>query len=218
MSATIVIPFRGPWGAKSRLAPALAEPMRASLALSLYRHVLAEAISAGAAPVLVVTPSGEAASLAKRYGASVLRETAGSLNAAVTLAAKSLNAAGIERMAVIAADLPLLESDDIAALLGAGCCDVTIAPDRAGSGTNAMAVPVAPTAAGRFGFHYGHKSLAAHRREAARLGLAELLIDRAGLAGDLDTADDLALLDHSFVRLKPELRRAITRARKDLHV
>ena len=77
MSETIVIPFRGPWGAKSRLAPSLTEPMRSSLALSLFLHVLAEATTAGAGPVLVVTPSGEAASHARRFGVEVLRETAG---------------------------------------------------------------------------------------------------------------------------------------------
>ena len=209
MSQTIVIPFRGAWTAKSRLGPMLGDAMRASLASSLYAHVLAEAIDAGVGPVLVVTPSGEAAVLAQRLGADVLRETSGSLNAAVTMAARHLGGTQVERMALIAADLPLLEAEDVAVLVASGGAGIAIAPDRAGSGTNAMSLPVA----GGFAFHYGHRSLAAHRSQAARLGWPELLLARAGLAGDLDTVDDLALLDDSFVRLKPDLRRAIARAR-----
>ena len=72
-----------------------------------------------------------------------------------------------------------------------------------------MSLPVG----GEFTFHYGHKSLAAHRQQAARLGIGAALVDRPGLAADLDTVDDLAMLDDSFVRLGPDLRRAIARAR-----
>ncbi len=210
MSETIVIPFRGPRGAKTRLGQVLPEAVRESLALSLFRHVLSEVIDAGRGEVLVVTPSGEAASHAAAYGVGVLRETTGSLSAAANLARKTVAATGAMRMAIVAADLPLLSADDVIALLEAGRDGLGIAPDRSGSGTNAMVLP----AACPFSFRFGHKSLAAHRQQCVRLGLSDTLVGDVGLAADLDRPEDLALLDESFVRLSPDVRRAIIRARE----
>ncbi|MGE0628662.1 MAG: 2-phospho-L-lactate guanylyltransferase [Hyphomicrobiaceae bacterium] len=209
MNETIVIPFRGPRGAKSRLDAVLEDWVRESLAMSLFKHVLSEVIDAGCGRVLVLTNSPEAASHAGICGVDVLRETTGSLNAALAYARKSLMSSGAERMAVIAADLPMLGSQDVIALLDAGAGGFAIAPDKGGSGTNAIAVPVRAS----FTFRYGHKSLAAHRKQASRLGLAEALVGEIGLAADLDEPHDLALLSESYVKLSPRVRRAIARAR-----
>jgi 2-phospho-L-lactate guanylyltransferase len=208
MSETIVIPFRGPRGAKTRLDAVLPEDIRESLALGLFRHVLSEVIDAGRGDILVVTTSPEAASHASLYGVDTLRETTGSLNAALNMARKSLAASEGRRLAVIAADLPLLTSDDVLALLAASDDGLAIAPDRSGMGTNALALPAAIP----FTFRFGHKSLPAHRQQAARLNLDDVLVGDMGLAADLDQPSDLKLLNESFVRLSPKVRRAITRA------
>lgn len=87
---------------------------------------------------------------------------------------------------VIHADLPFLEADDIAALLvaaaEAGCA---VAPDRHGTGTNAVAL----REAGDFAFAFGEDSFARHL--AARPGAA--VVRRDGLAFDLDTPEDFDL-------------------------
>lgn len=87
---------------------------------------------------------------------------------------------------VIHADLPFLETDDIAALLvaaeEAGCA---VAPDRHGTGTNAIAL----REAGDFAFAFGEDSFARHL--AAWPGAA--VVRRDGLAFDLDTPEDFDL-------------------------
>lgn len=90
------------------------------------------------------------------------------------------------RTLVIHGDLPLLAGDEVADLIAAAeRAGAALAPDRAGVGTNALALAEARA----FTPAFGHRSLARHFEllpHAAR-------IDRPGLALDLDTPDDLAL-------------------------
>jgi 2-phospho-L-lactate guanylyltransferase (CobY/MobA/RfbA family) len=65
---------------------------------------------------------------------------------------------------------------------------VAIAPDRAGTGTNGLALRP-PDA---LGFAFGTDSLAAHREAAGDAGVALVEVHRPGLAFDLDTPADLA--------------------------
>ena len=69
-----------------------------------------------------------------------------------------------------------------------------IAPDRAARGTNALLV--APPLA--LGPGFGEESFARHRRLAERADLTLAIVERPGLALDLDTPADVALLlaDH----------------------
>ncbi len=90
-------------------------------------------------------------------------------------------------IAVFHADLPRLGAEDVAALLAAGerggCA---IAPDRHGTGTNALAI-----GDGRaFSFAFGADSFARHRAQA---GERFEIVTRPGLALDVDTPDDLRI-------------------------
>jgi 2-phospho-L-lactate guanylyltransferase len=84
---------------------------------------------------------------------------------------------------VIHADLPLLSVDDIAALLTGDGASSAIAPDRHGSGTNALAL-VEPRG---FDFAFGPNSFTRHC-VAAR---GARIVTRLGLGLDIDTAADL---------------------------
>lgn len=87
-------------------------------------------------------------------------------------------------MLVIHGDLPFVSVEDIAVILaeaGGGCA---IAPDRQGSGTNAIALSD-PTG---FGFAFGPDSFARHLTAAK--GQARV-VARPGLGFDIDTPDDL---------------------------
>ncbi len=64
---------------------------------------------------------------------------------------------------------------------------MAIAPDRAGAGTNALALR--PTSA--IPFRFGPGSHEAHRRAAEAAGLEVVTVERPGLAFDLDTPADL---------------------------
>ena len=68
--------------------------------------------------------------------------------------------------------------------------DVVAAPDRAGTGTNALLL----ARPGLIAYAFGEGSLAAHRAAAAASGLRFALCERAGLATDIDRPEDLALL------------------------
>jgi 2-phospho-L-lactate guanylyltransferase len=93
---------------------------------------------------------------------------------------------------VLPADLPLLDAEDVLAVLqeaGEGSSAV-ISPDGALSGTNALLIQppdVLP-------FAFGADSFEAHLGAARRRGLAVRVCERPHVAFDLDTAGDLASL------------------------
>ncbi len=105
-------------------------------------------------------------------------------------------AAGAGTLLIVFGDLPLLDADDVRNLLRRDAA-VVIAPDRHGSGTNALLLR--PHAAGpgehAFRFQFGEGSLDRHVAEAHRLGLDVATSVGAGTAFDLDTPDDLNVLD-----------------------
>jgi 2-phospho-L-lactate/phosphoenolpyruvate guanylyltransferase len=90
-----------------------------------------------------------------------------------------------ERLLVVHADLPLISTEDVDALLAASTNGVAIAADRHGLGTNAIALQ----APARFRFAFGVGSL---RRHLEAAGPAAQIVHRPGLALDVDTPDDLA--------------------------
>jgi 2-phospho-L-lactate guanylyltransferase len=65
---------------------------------------------------------------------------------------------------------------------------VAIAPDRAGTGTNGLVL----RPPGVIGFRFGKGSFALHLEEVERAGVPLVAVNRAGLAFDLDTPQDLA--------------------------
>jgi 2-phospho-L-lactate guanylyltransferase len=69
---------------------------------------------------------------------------------------------------------------------------VAIAPDRRGTGTNGLALHP-PNA---IPFRFGADSFAAHQEAAHAADLSVAVVQRRGLAFDLDTPDDL----HEWLR------------------
>jgi 2-phospho-L-lactate guanylyltransferase len=192
-----VVPLRDGRSGKTRLAQTLGADDRSRLVAALARHVVSTLASAGPVTrVVVVTadPEFAHAALADVVGdVEVLAQPAdrSGLNAALDVARERLVATDPEaRLLAVHADLPALTPDDVAALARVGG-PLALAPDRAGSGTNALLLD-RPGAA--FTFAFGLDSLAAHRAEARRLGWAPVEVDRPGLAVDLDTLRDWAVL------------------------
>jgi 2-phospho-L-lactate guanylyltransferase len=92
---------------------------------------------------------------------------------------------------VLPADLPLVTSEDIEALID--LVDpppaVILAPDRRRDGTNALlAFPPA-----LIEYAFGPSSYDRHRAEALAAGVRLAICDRPGLALDLDLPEDLGL-------------------------
>lgn len=193
MTDWLVIPFRGPEGAKSRLAPALDEAGRRALTVAMFERVLAATADCrrtnAGTEVLVLTPSSAAAAIARHAGARVLMEHTGALNAALEFARDTLRAEGTGSMTIVAADLADVTAADIHVLSDARGAGIAIAPDHTGRGTNALSLALDCG----LPFRFGTDSLTAHTAAAQRLALPVAVVRRPGLARDIDVPCDLPL-------------------------
>jgi 2-phospho-L-lactate guanylyltransferase len=188
----VVVPVKDLRNAKQRLAGVLAPAERHALFRAMLEDVMsALAASAGLAGILVVTRDAEARRLAEAYGARVLVEEANQGHtAASTLGARTLAQEGAAGMLQLPADIPLVTPDDVAALLQAHgpAPAVTLAPSRDRQGSNAVACSPPDLLPLRF----GDDSFFPHLERARGLGIEPRIVERRGLALDVDTPDDLA--------------------------
>jgi 2-phospho-L-lactate guanylyltransferase len=140
--------------------------------------------------VVVISPAAELQPLVEEAGARLVVQRGMGLNPGLDQARAAALADGVELLGVLHGDLPNLSSDDVRALLAAAgeTRAVAIAPDRGGTGTNGLALQPPEI----IGFRFGAGSLAAHREEALAAGIEPAMVQRAGLAFDLDTPQDLA--------------------------
>jgi 2-phospho-L-lactate guanylyltransferase len=189
-----VVPMRGIDSGKSRLSPVLDAAARARL----NRWLLARTLSVlrswhGDLRRCVVVSRCEAVfDLAHRAGATVLSEIdrVSDQNRTAALGATYAFAAGAQRVMALPTDLPELSSAALDALAAAARAPhhLVIAPDAAGSGTNAVVYDAGP----HVRFHFGAQSCARYVAWAAHCGLTVSLHHIGGVAFDLDTPHDLA--------------------------
>lgn len=195
------VPFRGRSG-KRRLAGLLDGEERRRLVLALLGDVLAALLSVPTIErVLVVAPAGVALPEGTDGRVVLLPERVDDgddpigLNPALARAQSVAADAGVERLLIVPADLPLLRPSDVAALLGAAVAlqavrGAVIAPDAAGRGTNALVLTPPTCLSPRF----GEDSFRAHAAEATERGVAHAVVRRPGLDLDLDTPADIVRL------------------------
>jgi 2-phospho-L-lactate guanylyltransferase len=182
--AGVLIPVKAFAQAKRRLAGVLGDGARADLARSMAETVVR---AAGGVPVAVVCDDEHVRAWGIALGVDVIWTPGLGLNGAVEAGVAHLAAAGVDRVIVAHADLPLaLDLTWVADFDG-----VTLVPDRHGEGTNVLAVP----AAAGFRFAYGPSSCRRHEAEAIRLGLPARVVPDRRLGWDVDTPDDLRFPD-----------------------
>lgn len=189
MTIWAIIPARGPGEGKTRLAGAMTPAEREHLVRAMLARVVTAASTAcNVDHVALLGPSRHGL----EDGLPLLADPGGGLNPALQAALPA--ARGASRVVFIAGDLPQLTARDVELLAAAAPGRVAIAPDRHGTGTNALSLPL-PEAAG-FVFAFGSDSLARHAAEADRLGLPIEEIHSPGLAHDVDVPDDLGDAAH----------------------
>lgn len=237
-----IVPAKDPAMAKTRLAPALSGAARQRLSLGLLEHTVRAALSSPAvARVAVVSAAAEPLALAERLGALPLREAGptgaagplgalieAGLNAALSQARRAALAAGADAVLVLHADLPLLTSAAIDAMVAAlpGGPGAIIAQDRHRAGTNALLLR--PPAA--LPFLFGRRSFAWHVQAAWEHDLPYVVAADPAFAADLDTLEDLAWLrewaaraggdpwlDALIASLEPEWQPPISAAKDEQH-
>jgi 2-phospho-L-lactate guanylyltransferase len=188
----VVMPVKDLANAKERLAGVLSPEERRALFRAMLEDVLSTlAASPGLAGILLVSRDPEAQQLADRYGARVImEETNRGHTAASSLGARTLTKKGAAGMLQLPADIPLVTPADIEALLRVHgpTPAVTIAPSRDQRGSNAVACSPPDFLPLRF----GENSFFPHLERARALGIEPRIVERPGLALDIDTPADLA--------------------------
>jgi len=173
---------------KGRLRGELDPVERDALSRRMLDRVLAATDGASSITrVLIVSPDRQGLP----PGYEILHDAGEGLNAAFELARDRGRAALAQEFVLLPADLPRLTACDVDALVAAGRrARVAIAPDRCGTGTNGLYLPVTLDFTCRFGV----ASRARHEVEARRHDIRPAIVTRPGLAADLDTPADLRML------------------------
>ena len=193
MSVWAIVPVKPFNSAKSRLAPALAPAERQGFSRGLLEHTLDVLAQArGVDRVLVVSRDSGPLTLARSRGAHTVTESgAPELNNALNRASRAAVALGARAVLILPIDLPLLCPADVERVLSLNGADrtVVIAPDRHGSGTNALVVrpPL------MFAYAFGPDSYRQHHERAVAAGARVETCNLPGIALDVDDPDDLAL-------------------------
>jgi 2-phospho-L-lactate guanylyltransferase len=188
MTTWAVVPVKRFAEAKHRLASVLAPGPRRQLAAAMLRDVLA-ALNASPGLDRIVLATSEPTAAA--FGCPVVDDGGGDLNTAIARAAAALEAAGVQRMLVVAADVPLVTAPEIARVLAAGMeVPVIIVPDDKGLGTNVLLLSPPAAIEPRFGAdsRLRHAAAAGNRDLPSR----ELRVPNLGF--DVDQPADLARL------------------------
>ncbi|HEV7847115.1 MAG TPA: 2-phospho-L-lactate guanylyltransferase [Thermoleophilaceae bacterium] len=191
MKTLAILPVKSFGAAKQRLSETLGAPSRQALAQAMFTDVLSAALRAPELDGIVVVTSDEAAeATATGERVRVLPDDGrpGHSRAALIGVRHALDE-GYERVLVIAGDTPLVQPDELAGLLTDGP-GVVIAPDRHGTGTNALALcppdAIEPS--------FGPGSCERHVAAAREAGVAHRVAHIRALALDVDTPADLAEL------------------------
>ena len=194
--ARALVPLKDLVQAKSRLAGLLRPSERRALAQAMVEDVLTvltdhPRISA----VTLVSEDPAAELLASRYGICCWPESGlgcRGLNAVLTRASARLMADRNEALVVLHADLPLLASTEISAVLDrqSELGGLVVGCDRNGGGTNLLAFdgPGMPV------FCFGKDSCRRHVMTARAAGMRTAVLRLPGVALDVDCPGDLAEL------------------------
>lgn len=190
-----IVPMRGIQSGKSRLAAVTDAAGRARLNRWLLARTLKviERWHGDLRHCVVVSPCNQALELARRAGAATVREmkNANDLNRALALGRSYAAQNGAGKILVVPCDLPGLMAESLRALTTAAEHPehMVFAPDKVGTGTNALLVD----ARGDVEFCFGECSRARHQEWAAARGWPVSVVARPELGFDLDTPDDLAV-------------------------
>jgi 2-phospho-L-lactate/phosphoenolpyruvate guanylyltransferase len=196
---TVVVPIKALAQAKGRLAAALGVHRRIELMTWMLSHVVETCLTAPSVDaVTVIAGDEEAAAAARTLGAHVEIERTPGLDAAMDRADRLL--AGCAASLVVAADLPLLTTEDVEAVCAAGpaAAGVVIAPTTDGGTGGLLRRP-----SRAIGTAYGPGSAAAHHRLAAAAGMVSTEVVTQGFSLDLDTPGQLRALHTIEPRLAP---------------
>jgi 2-phospho-L-lactate/phosphoenolpyruvate guanylyltransferase len=180
-----LVPIKQGGNGKSRLAEMLSQEERDGLSLRMARHVLFELGRCSSISDITVLSTDRP----DWWSGSWAADGGQGLNAEIEGWRQTCDGGAV---LIIHADLPLLSAEDVRCLLEAAEAEgIALATDRAGEGSNALAI-----ADGRpFKFRFGPNSRRLHAAQSP--GMAVIQIN--SLSADIDTPDDLMFArEHGF--------------------
>ncbi len=194
MTLWAIVPVKPLRRGKSRLASALSEDERTELNRSLLQNTLKTfAEVREIEEVLVISRDPQVLAIARQYGARTVREDGQpELNTALKRATVIAQVYATRGVLVLPADLPLVTREDLLTLIerAGEPPGLVIAPDRHGTGTNALLVsPV-----GLIEYDFGENSFQRHCQRAREAGARLEIVNLPTLGLDLDLPEDLELV------------------------
>lgn len=199
-STVAIVPIRSISAGKTRLADVLSNDERAHLTRAMLAKVIEAITSADeVARVMVISPDEDtlehAASLHERIVPILQPEKYPGLDGAIEQGVGEAVSAGAANIMIVFGDLPTVTGNDIRNVLRRDA-PVVIGPDRQLAGTNVLMLRrgLELEALRAFHFQYGPGSYMRHLQEAHDLGLDVVTVNMPGIALDLDTPEDLAML------------------------
>jgi len=194
MTLWAIVPVKPLRRAKSRLSAVLSRDERAALSRQMLVHTL-EVLSkvTEIERTLVVSRDSHALSLARKYNARTVTERGSpELNRALVRATLLARGHGVSSVLVLPADLPLLTVKGIEELIALATDPpvVVIAPDRHGTGTNALL----SSPPGLIEYDFGPNSFDRHLAYANHAGVRIEICKLPSLELDVDLPEDLEIL------------------------
>jgi len=194
MTLWAIVPVKPLRRGKSRLAGTLSEDERTDLNRSLLQNTLKTLSELKEVEeVLVISRDPQALTIARNYGARTVREDGQpELNTALKRATVVAQVYATGAVLILPADLPLITGEDVRTLIArAGEPPaVVIAPDRHGTGTNALLI----SPSGLIEYDFGENSFQRHCQRAQAAGARLEIVNLPSLGLDLDLPEDLELV------------------------
>jgi 2-phospho-L-lactate guanylyltransferase len=204
---TAVIPVKRLDAALRRLEGALGPVERERLAEALFLDLIAKLPrSRNITDSLIVTADPSVSRQARWLGHEVLEQTedVGHSEAAIA-GVEAAKSAGADRVAMLAADCPMLDIEQLDRHLGRTPQAALIVPDHHGTGTNALVLSPPDAIQPAFGL----ESCSRHISRARAAGIGFTLERIESLEMDLDTPEDMRdLRDRLLLHPDPAPRTA----------
>jgi 2-phospho-L-lactate guanylyltransferase len=194
MTLWAIVPVKPLRRGKSRLAGTLSEDERTELNRALLQNTLKTFSDLREVEeVLVISRDPQALAIARQSGARTVREDGQpELNTALKRATVIAQVYATRGVLILPADLPLVTREDVLTLIerAGEPPAVVIAPDRHGTGTNALLI----SPAGLIEYDFGENSFQRHCQRAKEAGAHLEIVDLPTLGLDLDLPEDLELI------------------------
>jgi 2-phospho-L-lactate/phosphoenolpyruvate guanylyltransferase len=193
MRTLAVLPVKDFSRGKQRLRRGLDPQSREELAEAMLLDVLAALGASTVEQIVVVSAGRRVREIAHAYGASAIEDREQGHNLAASLGARAALALGAQRALLVPGDCPALDPAEVDELLArpAPARSVLIVPDRHGTGTNALLLTPPQALAPSF----GPGSCKRHLERAQTAGLYAEVVHVPSLALDVDTPEDLGVLN-----------------------